>query len=67
MSFANFDEILLICCDFELVADDKDKVKGGINKGLGDPVKDPLETHAKNWWELAEEEILRDEKEPIFI
>jgi hypothetical protein len=66
MSFADFDDIYMICCDSEKAGLYEDLHH--VNHLYDDIVKDFLLLRTNRWWEEAEKEIKAElEKETVLI
>ena len=65
LRLADFDDIYRICCDFDKAGRSEDMLKLGIDSLSRDSVTDPLLTHSNHWWELAEKEILQENRENV--
>jgi hypothetical protein len=68
MSFADFYEIYRICSTYEEDEQSLDMGKLGKDMTSSPSVKDlPLVTNSNRWWELAEKEIQRENREKVNI
>lgn len=62
MSFADFDDVYRICCEFEFLGQTDMMDRSRISRLTDDSA---TEWPANRWWELAEREILQEEKEVL--
>lgn len=66
MSYADFDDIYQICCDWSILVINGDKMTLEKQILFRDEVTDAPFSQANRWWELAEKEI-QNEKAKVLM
>ncbi|NWQ40441.1 hypothetical protein MLOOGBEN_06980 [Bacillus sp. EB106-08-02-XG196] len=67
MSFADFNDIYLICSTYEENEQSVDMVKLGRSMTSSPSVTEVPLTSSTRWWEVAEKEIQREKREKVTI